>query len=74
MNMINFWMEKRYSRLSYFKYRSYKKLGLQLNGKTQYLNGITVYASDYFNPYDAPTGILEKQVILIRFIGFQLLG
>ena len=37
-----------------------KKLGLQLNGKTQYLNGITVYASDYFNPYDAPTGILEK--------------
>ena len=37
-----------------------KKLGLQLNGKTQYLNGITVYASDYFNPYDAHPGILEK--------------
>lgn len=37
-----------------------KKIGLKLNGETQYLGEITVYSSEYFNPYDAPTGVLSK--------------
>lgn len=37
-----------------------KKIGLKLNGETQYLGEITVYSSDYFNPYVAPTGVLSK--------------
>ena len=36
------------------------KLGLKLNGELQELDDCTVYPSDYFNPYDDPTGRLNK--------------
>lgn len=36
------------------------KFGLKQNGSMQTLNGGIVYPSDYFNPYDDPTGILTK--------------
>ena len=36
------------------------KFGLKQNGSIQTLNGGIVYPSDYFNPYDDPTGILTK--------------
>lgn len=35
-------------------------LGLLQNGKTQNVAGAMVYSKDYFNPYDDPTGRLEK--------------
>lgn len=37
-----------------------RRCGLILNGKTQVLDDITVYAEDYFNPYDDPTGRLNR--------------
>ena len=37
-----------------------KQFGLRLNGKTQDLKIAVVYAPDYFNPYDDPTGKLNK--------------
>lgn len=40
--------------------RALQKFGLELNGKRQMLNGIEIYPSDYFNPYDDPTGLLNK--------------
>ena len=36
------------------------KLGLQQNGKSQFIENVTVYPSDFFNPYDDSTGILNK--------------
>lgn len=36
------------------------KLGLERNGQLQKLADCTVYPSDYFNPYDDPTGRLNK--------------
>lgn len=36
------------------------KLGLERNGQLQKLADCTVYPSDYFNPYDDPTGRLKK--------------
>lgn len=36
------------------------KLGLQQNGKLQNVAGAQIYPSEYFNPYDDPTGILRK--------------
>lgn len=36
------------------------KFGLQLNGKTQLLNGGIVYQADFFNPRDSATGELVK--------------
>lgn len=35
------------------------KFGLQRNGKKQELLEATVFPVDFFNPYDAPTGILK---------------
>ncbi|MCQ2514346.1 MAG: glycosyl transferase [Ruminococcus sp.] len=40
--------------------RALIKAGLVANGKKQNINGIQVYPSDYFNPYDDPTGRLNK--------------
>ena len=37
-----------------------KKLGLCLNGEKQDLGIAVVYPADYFNPYDDPTGRLNK--------------
>lgn len=37
-----------------------KKLGLCLNGEKQDLGIAVVYPADYFNPYDDPTGKLNK--------------
>ena len=37
-----------------------QKLGLCLNGKKQDLGIAVVYPADYFNPYDDPTGKLNK--------------
>ena len=34
--------------------------GLKLNGKYQKLDGAEVFPYDYFNPYDDPTGKLNK--------------
>ena len=34
--------------------------GLQLNGQMQEFNGIRIYPVEYFNPYDDPTGRLNK--------------
>lgn len=34
------------------------KLGLERNGKFQELTDIAVYPAEYFNPYDAPAGLL----------------
>ena len=39
--------------------RALQKAGLVLNGETQKLDDITVYAADFFNPYDDPTGRLN---------------
>lgn len=39
--------------------RALQKLGLELNGKRQTLNDVEIYPSDYFNPYDDPTGLLN---------------
>lgn len=36
------------------------QLGLKLNGELQELEDCIVYSSDYFNPYDDPTGRLNK--------------
>lgn len=36
------------------------KCGLKQNGEKQTVNCATVYPSEYFNPYDDPTGILAK--------------
>lgn len=36
------------------------KLGLVRNGQLQILSECTVYPEDYFNPYDDPTGRLNK--------------
>lgn len=36
------------------------KLGLERNGQLQKLADCTVYPADYFNPYDDPTGRLNK--------------
>lgn len=36
------------------------KFGLQQNGQLQSLGDITVYPTDYFNPYDDLTGVLSK--------------
>ncbi|MGN8643168.1 glycosyltransferase family 32 protein [Catenibacterium mitsuokai] len=36
------------------------KLGLERNGQLQKLVDCTVYPADYFNPYDDPTGRLNK--------------
>ena len=36
------------------------KLGLQLTGKKQELSCATIYPADWFNPYDDPTGRLNK--------------
>lgn len=36
------------------------KLGLKLNNQLQELDDCTVYPSDYFDPYDDPTGRLNK--------------
>ena len=34
--------------------------GLIQNGKKQNVEGVVIYPSDYFNPYDDPTGMLTK--------------
>ncbi|PWJ77197.1 UNVERIFIED_CONTAM: capsular polysaccharide synthesis protein [Murimonas intestini] len=36
------------------------KLGLEKNGQLQKLPDVTVYPIDWFNPYDAPTGRLNR--------------
>lgn len=36
------------------------KLGLERNGQLQKLDECTVYPAEYFNPYDDPTGRLNK--------------
>lgn len=36
------------------------KLGLERNGQLQKLDECTVYPAEYFNPYDNPTGRLNK--------------
>ena len=40
--------------------RALVKLGLKLNNQLQELDDCTVYPSDYFDPYDDPTGRLNK--------------
>lgn len=40
--------------------KALQKLGLQLNGQLQELDGITIFPADYFNPYDDLTGRLNK--------------
>lgn len=35
------------------------RLGLKQNGRLQRLPQVTVYPSDWFNPYDDPTGVLK---------------
>lgn len=35
-------------------------LGLIRNGKTQKIGGAKIYSKEYFNPYDDPTGVLQK--------------
>lgn len=37
-----------------------ENLGLQRNGKKQRIAGATIYPSEWFNPYDDPTGRLNK--------------
>lgn len=36
------------------------KFGLKQNGKLQRLEYATIFPAEYFNPYDAPTGYLNK--------------
>ena len=36
------------------------KFGLEQNGKTQRLENAMIYSSDYFNPYDDSTGVINK--------------
>ena len=36
------------------------KYGLKQNGRTQKLTHASVFSTEYFNPYDAPTGYLNK--------------
>ena len=36
------------------------KFGLKQNGQLQKIGNTVVYPSDYFNPYDDPTGLLTK--------------
>lgn len=36
------------------------KLGLKRNGSLQRMQDVTVFPADYFNPYDDPTGTLNK--------------
>ena len=36
------------------------KYGLKQNGKKQTINGAVIYPIQSFNPYDDPTGILNK--------------
>ena len=36
-----------------------EKMGLVKNGETQIVNGAQIYSSDFFNPYDDPTGRLN---------------
>lgn len=38
------------------------KFGLKQNGQTQLIGDAIVFASDYFNPYDDPKGVLRKTV------------
>lgn len=40
--------------------RALQKLGLKLNGKRQVLFGAQIYPVDFFNPFDDPTGKLNK--------------
>ena len=35
-------------------------IGLELNGEMQNLEDVIIYPADYFNPYDDPTGRLNK--------------
>ena len=37
-----------------------RPLGLITNGQTQNVRGAQIYSREYFNPYDDPTGRLEK--------------
>lgn len=37
-----------------------RPLGLITNGQTQNVSGAQIYSREYFNPYDDPTGRLEK--------------
>lgn len=40
--------------------KALERIGLTLNGKRQHLDGADIYPADYFNPYDDPTGRLNK--------------
>ncbi len=40
--------------------RALQKYGLLLNGNYQVLKGAEIYPRDYFNPYDDPTGVINK--------------
>ena len=40
--------------------KALQQIGLQLNGKTQEINGVMIYSPEYFNPYDDPTGRLNR--------------
>ena len=42
--------------------KALQKLGLQLNGKLQEIEGMLICSSDYFNPYDDLTGRLNKTI------------
>lgn len=37
-----------------------KEYGLQPNNEIQFLDGMTIYPQDYFNPFDDNTGVLNK--------------
>lgn len=40
--------------------RAFIKYGLLANGEYKCINGVVIYPTDYFNPYDDPTGLLHK--------------
>lgn len=40
--------------------RALLSFGFELNGKLQELNGVVVLPVEYMNPYDDPTGVLNK--------------
>jgi len=40
--------------------KTLEKAGFQLNGKSQQIDSICVYSSDYFNPLDNAIGTVKK--------------
>ena len=54
--------------------RAMVNIGLKKGKGIQKLQYITVYPSEYFNPYESTTGRLNKQIVRYLFIGIVVVG